>query len=275
MDQIVQPPTETEFALFQAMIRDNLGIHLPPHKITLLNNRLSKRLIARQCATYSEYFRLLSRPNERTEKQLALDLITTNETYFFREQKHFDFLRNDIIARHPRYQPMNVWSAACSSGQEPYSLAMVLDDCGLSNWHVMASDISYRVLEKAMKGIYPEAELEKIPADYISRYCKKGTGQYAGFMRIAPQLRSRISFQKVNLNAPFDSERTYDLIVLRNVMIYFESHTQAMLVKRLKKKLRPGGYLFVGHSESLHGLESGFEMIRPAIYRKTLNHDSG
>lgn len=259
---------EAEFRWFQQMIFDVAGIHMTAAKRSMVAARLAKRLKALGLDSYGEYLRRLAK--DRAERTLVVDLLTTNETYFFREHKHFDFLREEILAAHPRGRPFRAWSAACSSGEEPYSVAMILaDQLGLSaDWSVLGSDISNQVLARARAGMYPMSRAERIPPDYLRRYCLKGVGSNDGSFLIDRSLQARVEFRWMNLNEPLPTLREFDLILLRNVMIYFNAHTKRQVVTRIVEKLRPGGYLFIGHSESLNGIFDGLTLITPSIYRK-------
>lgn len=259
---------DQEFALFQRLLSDIAGIHLAPAKKVMLAGRLGRRVRARNLSSYGDYYKLLEQ--ERDELQVAVDLLTTNETYFFREPKHFDFLRDNILPQHRRGQPFRVWSAACSSGEEPYSLAMLLlDRLGSSTWEVLASDLSTKVLAKAQRGIYPMHRATLLPPEYKRKYCLKGIGEQDGMLLVDQAVRQRVQFRQVNLNHPLPSGLgSFDLIVLRNVMIYFQMDTKREVVRRIVEQLKPGGYLFIGHSESLHGIDSSLKLVQPAIYRK-------
>lgn len=261
-------PTDKEFYQFQALVEQVMGVHLPLHKKPLLNNRLAKRLAARQCRSFGEYYTLLKSQGESAEYQLALELLTTNETYFFREPKHFEFLREVILPARRNSQLLRVWSAASSTGEEPYSIAMVLrESCG-GPWEILASDINTQVLEQAQRGIYPALRTKLIPDRLKRQFCRKGTGKYQGQLRVAPELRAQVRFQKINLNEEIPASiGRFELIFIRNAMIYFERRTQMAVLERLRHCLQPEGYVFIGHAESLHGLSNQFDMVQPAIYR--------
>lgn len=268
-DSSVVAIKDAEFQLFQRFIFDAAGVTLPSSKKALVSGRLSKRLRFAGCQTFMEYHDLLK--TDREECQWAVDLLTTNETYFFREPKHFEFLRDEILKAHPRSRPFRAWSAASSSGEESYSLAMLLGDImGGSNWEVIGSDISMQVLEKAERGLYPLARTNHMPPDYLRRFCLKGTGQHAGKLLVSRGLRERVKFMQVNLNAELPKLGLFDVVFLRNVMIYFSAETKAQVVRRVLTQLRPGGHFFIGHSESLNGITDGLELVRPSVYRKPI-----
>jgi chemotaxis protein methyltransferase CheR len=258
---------DSEFARFQQMIFGIAGISMTSAKKALVAGRLSKRLKHHGLASYGEYFQLLSR--NREEVQMAVDLLTTNETYFFREPKHFDFLRERILPTHPSGRPFRVWSAACSSGEEPYTLAMVLAErLGEAAWEILGSDISTRVLDTARTGLYPMERVRGLSTASLRAHCLKGVGSQEGCFMIDPALRRRVRFAQVNLNETLPDVGEFDVVFLRNVMIYFQAETKRQVVARLLTKLRPGGFFIVGHSESLNGLTQGLETLVPSIYRK-------
>ncbi len=263
-----QIPNDKEFFLFQQLILQRLGIHLPMQKKALLSNRLWKRLQACQLKRFEDYYRFIITPEGREELNKALELITTNETYFFREPKHFDYLRDDILPGCRKGDVFRVWSAAASTGEEPYSIAMVLRDRCPTEWELLCSDVNATVIERAKTGIYPEMRARSIPEVYLRRFCRKGIGPEHGNIRVVAELRERIDFFTLNLHETFADIGQFDLIFLRNVLIYFESETKQKVLERIAGKLKPGGVLFVGHSESLHGITERFLPVRPAIYRR-------
>ncbi len=258
-----------EFRQFQELIYGIAGISMSPTKMPLVSGRLSKRLKHHKLNSFGEYFSLLSGGQERDELQIAVDLLTTNETYFFREPKHFDFMRARILPLHPSGNSYRVWSAASSSGQEAYSIAMTLaEHLGSRPWEVMASDISLGVLEKARSSLYPIDQAKHIPQNYLANYCLKGVGSQDGKFLIEKSVRSRVDFRQINLNQTLPKIGEFDLVFLRNVMIYFDAETKRQVVNRITAQLKPGGYLFIGHSESLNGIVDHLKMIQPSVYRK-------
>jgi chemotaxis protein methyltransferase CheR len=256
-----------EFRLFQSMLHRLAGISLSDAKQPMVGSRLAKRVRQYGLRSYGEYFELLM--SERDELQTALDLLTTNETYFFREPEHFDFLREQVLPGMRARPLVRIWSGACSSGEEPYSIAMIMAEVlGERPWEVLASDLSTRVLEQARAGIYPLKDAADIPRPLLHKYCLKGIGAREGSFAVAPELRSRLHFLQVNLNAALPALGECDAIFLRNVMIYFDQDTKRQVVQRMLPLLRPGGYFFVSHSESLNGISSELEFVAPSIYRK-------
>lgn len=261
--------TEEEFGLFQSLLYERVGIALTPAKKALVGGRLAQRLRHHRLESFDDYYRLLIQGANAGELQVAIDLLTTNETRFFREPVHFDFLSTRLLPAHPRGRGLRVWSAACSTGEEPYSIAMVLAEAlGESGWEVLGSDISTRVLGVARAGIYPLSRTNDIPRRYLASYCLRGTGACEGKVLIDRRLRERVRFEQVNLNGPIPDFGEFDVIFLRNVMIYFNAETKRQVLSRLVGQLKHGGHLFVGHCESLHGLNAELEPVAPATYCK-------
>jgi len=261
--------TDQEFAQFQKFIFESAGITLSPAKKALVSGRLARRLDLNHSASYGEYFRLLSSGKVPQEVQMAIDLLTTNETYFFREPKHFALLRDLAQEAHDKNRALRVWSAASSTGEETYSIAMVLaDTLGDGPWEVLGTDISTRVLERARSGHYPMERASQMPPHYLKRYCLKGQGSEAGTLLIERALRQRVQFQHLNLNAPLPRLGSFDVIFLRNVMIYFSNDTKRRVVSRLVGELKSGGHLLVGHSETLNDVSSQVLPVMPSVYRK-------
>ncbi len=265
--------SDSEFGSFQRFIFDIAGITMSDSKKALVSGRLAKRLQHHGLQTYDAYFRLLTSGAHPDEAQLAVDLLTTNETYFFREGRHFDLLRQAAESARPGLRtgaPFRVWSAACSSGEEPYSIAMVLADVlGDAPWDVVASDISTRVLQRARTGHYPMERAQHMPPDYLRRFCLKGIREQQGTLLVERPLRRRVQFRQVNLNTDLPGDLgSYDMIFLRNVMIYFNGDTKRQVVARVISRLRPGGHFVIGHSESLHEINDTLHAVMPSVYRK-------
>ncbi|QNM95998.1 CheR family methyltransferase [Chitinimonas koreensis] len=266
----LEPMSDADFARYQALLERLTGIHLAPIKKAMLSGRLAKRLRDRGVNGYGEYFALIDDGGEAQERQIAIDLVTTNETYFFREPKHFDALRERFLPGR-QGQPIRVWSAACASGEESYSLAMTLADALGDDgpWEIHGSDISSRVLATAGRGLYPMERAHHIPPHYLKRYCLRGTGDYMGDFLITRELRRHVRFHTVNLIRPLPPELgRFDLVFLRNVIIYFDADTKRRVVESVAATLKPGGWLVVGHSESLLGAPVDLQMELPTIYRK-------
>lgn len=258
--------TDAEFNKLRDWLYTHAGISLTPAKRPLVTSRLARRLRDLEFATYTQYLHLLAETAE--ERQLALDLLTTNETYFFREPAHFEFLKR-LLPQLPPGPTVRVWSAACSTGEEPYSIAMTLSELLPGRqWEVLGTDISRRVLDAARAGHYRLERTSGIPQALLQRYCLKGVGAQTGTLLVNRALRARVKFEPVNLNAPLPDFGTFDVIFLRNVMIYFDEATKRDVVARMLPLLRPGGHFIVGHSESLNGITTALRTVSPSIYRR-------
>jgi len=260
--------TDEEFKRFKKLIYEVAGINMAPEKKALVAGRLAKRLKHFGLQTYAEYYRLINSPQYPGEFQMMTDLLTTNETYFFREHQHFEFIRDEVLAgRKP--DNYRVWSAASSSGEEVYTLAMVLAEIlGARKWEVIGSDISTRMLESCRRAVYPMSRASHMSTECMKKYCLKGTGRQQGMLMIDKRLRTRCSFRQVNLMQPVPNIGDIDMIFIRNVMIYFDPETKKKVIERVLGPLKPGGYLFTSHSESLHGITDRVQMIKPSIYQK-------
>lgn len=260
--------SDRDFAGFQRFIYAATGISLSSSKKALVVGRLARRIATHNLASYGAYLELVESGSRPEETQEAIDLLTTNETYFFRESKQFEVMKE--AARSSRTgQEYRVWSAASSTGEEAYSLAMVLADCRAGRpWSVFGSDISTRVLSRAMAAHYPMERARNMPPEYLQRFCLKGTAQYEGSLLIDRALRSRVSFAQVNLNEPLPAVGEFDAIFLRNVLIYFDPETKRRVVERVLGQLRPGGHFFLGHAEGLGDLSLAVRTIGPATYLK-------
>lgn len=269
---------DREFEFIRNLVYERSRISLGPDKRELVSARLGKRMRATQMPDLGAYCGLLQSPGAEEELGNLIDAISTNHTFFFREQAHFDFLRDTVVpemaarATAEGWEHLNIWSAACSSGEEPYSIAMTLAGGPTTwPWHIQATDISHRILERAINAIYPADSVNRLTPALIKQHFQRGFGPQEGFYRIRPELRDRISFNHLNLlegEPPFQG--LFQVIFCRNVMIYFDRATQEELVGRLRRRLVPGGYLMVGHSESLTHIKHGLRPVRPAVYQKSL-----
>ncbi len=235
----------------------------------MVASRLAKRLDYYHLDNYGDYYALATSADYPHEFQMMVNILTTNETYFFREPKHFEFFR-DTILKPWRGDNFRVWSAASSTGEEAYSLAMVLaENLGMRNWEIFASDLSTRVLDIARQGVYLMDRLDHMDKRLLDKYCLKGVRSQEGFFRVDTKLRSRVKFDQVNLMNPLPPALgKFEVIFLRNVLIYFDQDTKKHVVERLAKALKPGGYFIISHSESLHRVTDQLQMIKPSIYRK-------
>lgn len=262
--------TDQEFALFQRLIYKIAGISMSEAKKVLLVGRLQKRLLHYGLDSFTAYYRMVVHGEHPEELQTMVDLLTTNETYFFREPKHFDFLRDEVLPRHSGPSAFRVWSAASSTGEEAYTLAMLLaTHLRSAPWEIVGSDISTQVLEKARRAHYPIDRNEGIPEAFLRKYCLKGVRSQEGTFLISGELRKNVSFHHINLTQPVtENIGKFEVIFLRNVMIYFDMETKRQVVQNLLPRLQPGGHFIIGHSETLNGISEGLRQIRPTIYRK-------
>jgi chemotaxis protein methyltransferase CheR len=270
---------DPDFQFLRQLVYDQSSIQLGEEKKEMVCTRLNNRLTHLGLASVEEYCALLKSNQEPGEITHLIDALSTNFTTFFREIEHFKFLKERILADYLNAEadgedsPFRAWSAACSTGEEPYSMAIVLASCfqaidqGL--WQVFASDISMRVLEKATAGIY-EARRVKLPNPaWLPRYFQKGTGEWDGHYRVKRQLREQIDFQRLNLlNPAFAPEGRYHVIFCRNVMIYFDHPTAQALAESLTRRLHEGGYLIIGHAESLDRKPRDLKQIKSSIFQK-------
>jgi len=261
-----------EFEWLRQYLFERTGIELKPGKEPMVMGRLDRRLRHHGMTTYRDYIQLLV-SGDAAENQMAVDLLTTNETYFFREPQHFDFLKKVFETRKTPGQPIRIWSAASSSGEEAYTIAMVADAAlpGGQSWEIVGTDISTRVLETARRGMYPIEAAEKIPQVYLRKYCLRGRDDYEGLLGVDGSLREHVTFRETNLTELPTDLGSFDTVFLRNVMIYFGVETKQKLVRQIVGMLRPGGHLMVSHSETLNGMSEGLELVQPSIYRR---HDA-
>jgi len=263
--------TDNEFQLLSKLVYDISGVVLNDSKKVLLTGRLAKRLKALGLVNYTQYIKFIRDKAHDDELQFMIDLLTTNETYFFREPQHFDFLKQTVIPAIRPGHAFQVWSAAASIGAEAYTIAMVLaDKLGVDgNWEILGTDISYSVLEHARHAHYRMAEAEKIPPEYLKKYCLRGVREQEGTFLIDKRLRSHVHFDQMNLNVEhLQKPGEFDVIFLRNVMIYFDVPTKKRVVENLIPCLKSGGYLIIGHSETLNGVTNALPLLQPTIYRR-------
>jgi len=267
------------FQKLSELIYCQCGIKMPMSKKTMLQARLQKRMRKLGIRTFSKYCDYLF-SSRGMEKELIhmIDVVTTNKTDFFREPKHFEFLACRVLPELIQAQTtvrkrVKVWSAGCSTGEEPYTLAMVLEDFAEQvegfSYSILATDISTKVLEIAKTGIYESEKIEPVPPHFKKKYLLRSKDRKKDLVRIVPELRSRVLFQRLNfMYKDFGLSEPLDVIFCRNVMIYFDRETQEKLLKRFCKNLSNSGYVFIGHSETLHGLDVPLAMVSPTVYRK-------
>jgi len=261
---------KTEYSAIRDFIYKEAGIDLGESKQVLVSSRLNKRLRFHKLTSFKSYIELIFKQGYEQERQMAIDLLTTNETYFFREPEHFAFLKKQVLPHHEKSSSFRVWSAASSSGEEAYTLAMILDDYFGQKipWKVFGSDVSNTILEKAIKGLYPIMRIDGIPKPFLKKYCLKGKDEFDGFLRVNESIRNKCSFKKINLIKALPNVGKFDVIFLRNVLIYFDDKTKQDIVRRLLDCLKKGGHLFIGHSESLKGMNLGLKLLAPTTYVK-------
>ncbi|HEY2471459.1 MAG TPA: protein-glutamate O-methyltransferase CheR [Terracidiphilus sp.] len=264
--------THTEFAAVSTLAREHFGVELGAGKEQLVAARLGKLMRRFGHSTFREYYEHLQA--DRTGEALVhlIDALTTNHTSFFREQAHFDFLVEHVFPNWDGIRPMRIWSAASSTGEEPYTIAVIAREylgshrMGLPS--ILASDISQQALETARRGVYKADRLHGVLVPWLRKHLLRGEGQWEGWYRMRPEVTAMVEFRRINLIEPFPEVGRFAVIFCRNVMIYFSHQTQEELVNRLATCLEPGGYLFVGHSETLTGIQHGLQHVQPAIYRK-------
>lgn len=264
------------FNKFRSLVYEKTGIHLSSEKKELLHARLGKRLRACNITSYDKYYDFLVRDPDGTELTQFINRISTNFTSFFRELNHFKVLEQTILPQLARRggerSPLQLWSAACSSGEEPYTLAMVLEEYFQRypgrGYRVLATDISTKVLDQARRGVYAADRIDKVPEQFLRRYFQRGVGKSTGFFRVKATLRERITFRFFNLMEHFSWQEEMDVIFCRNVMIYFDRQTQQQLVQKFYNALVPGGFLVIGHSESISSLSHQFRQVEATIFQK-------
>ncbi|WP_027722737.1 CheR family methyltransferase [Maridesulfovibrio zosterae] len=267
--------TDADFRKFSTLIKGEFGIKMPLAKKTMLEARLQKRLRALGLSTHSQYCDFLFSP-EGFERELTqlIDVVTTNTTDFFREPKHFELMLTTVLPdlSQQKNRPIKVWSAGCSSGEEPYTIAMVLSEFAAKNsnfnFSILATDISTEILHKAMNAVYSKDKVDVIPLALKKKYMLKSKDKAKKLVRMAPELRKKVDFRRLNFMEPFPFKDEKDIIFCRNVVIYFDRATQDKLFKKFCERLCKGGYLFIGHSESISGMDLPIRQIAPTVYQK-------
>ncbi len=265
------------FARFADFITSELGIKMPESKMTMVQSRLLRRVRELQLKSVEHYCEYFFNSSNADEREHFVNAITTNKTDFFREAAHFDFLTRVALPSLCRTcgpgSRLNVWSAGCSSGEEPYTLAMVLSDYAAQHagfdYAILGTDISTRVLNLAREGVYQESQTQPVPPEMQNKYFWRARDRSQGLVRVAPELRRRVTFHRLNfMDADYGVRDMFDLIFFRNVLIYFDKPTQEAVINKICRNLVPGGYFFAGHSESLAGLDTDLGCVRTAIFRK-------
>lgn len=270
--------SDVEYEAFRKIVYDHSRINLGANKKELVNARITRRLIATKINGFRAYLDFIQSDTGDEEFTHFIDAISTNHTFFFRESAHYEFLNTEVF---PKYfddtlnwgRQMRVWSAAASTGEEPYSIAMTLADAFANHpskdWRIEGTDISSQVLRTASDAVYKKERVQDIEHPRLKRYFQKGNGSKEGLLRVRSEIRNKIQFHKLNLLQPsYPFKESFHIIFNRNVMIYFDRETQEELIAKMTPLLVPGGYLIIGHAETLSGLNHPLKMIRPSIYQK-------
>jgi chemotaxis protein methyltransferase CheR len=245
------------------------GIRLEASKRQMVIGRLQRLAGERGLDNLDDYVDQVIRGGDQRELVRVIDRLTTNETYFFREPAHFEALAQ-VVAGSRRGGAFRVWSAASSSGEEAYSIAMLLaDKLGRASWEIVGTDLSTAMVEAGQRALYPMDRARDTPASYLKRYCLKGSGPYEGKLLIDKELRGRVRFLQANLMQPLPDIGQFDVVFLRNVLIYFDTPSKLDIVRRVIPHIKPGGFLFTGHSESLSQIPTGLTNVQPAVYART------
>jgi len=271
--------SNADFGRLRSLIYAQSGINLNVDKKTMLELRIKRRLKSLEFTSFSQYCEyLFDHHGQKEEMVHFLDVVTTNKTDFFREPDHFDYLVRkalpEFMERNGRERKMLVWSAGCSTGEEPYTLAMVMNEFAQANagfqFRVLATDLSNTVLAKARMGVYTEDIVKPVAIDLRRKYFMRSRDRDSDLMRVVPELRQLVDFRRLNFkDADYEITEKVDVIFCRNVIIYFDRQTQEQILQKLTQHLVPGGYAFVGHSETLHGMDLPLVPIAPALYRRT------
>lgn len=267
----MQSLSERTFRDISDLMYEAIGLSFADNKKSLVSSRLASRIQKLGLENYEDYLEIISGTDDAGEFQMAVDLLTTNETYFFREPQHFDFMEGELKGWGSK--PLSVWSAACSFGDEVYSIAMLLSDMQMSGrigseWNVLGTDISDRVLRSASQGIFPEDRLKAVSTQRLKRYCLRGEEESEGLVQIQGKVRQHVRFGMLNLCRPIEPLGPFDVIFLRNVLIYFDAATKAAVVDRVLSRLKPGGLFFIGTAEGRVACQTPLKTLIPGAFRK-------
>ncbi len=272
--------SETEFRKIASYIEKNVGIKMPPEKRLMMQSRLTSRLKALQLDSFKQYIDYVfsGKDTDNHEIIMMIDAMTTNLTEFFREPQHFDFMRNVAL---PEYAAqgrgkIKLWSAGCSTGQEPYTLSMVMSEfirqnptSSIRDYSVLATDISTKVLDKAASAIYPMDAVRGIPTEIMHQYFLKGKNPSNPSVRLKQEIRNRVNFMRLNfMDDDYGFRDTLEIIFCRNVLIYFDKTNQERVINQFLRYLEPGGYLFLGHSETIFGMTLPFRTVAPTVFQR-------
>lgn len=266
--------TDNNFNTLRKIVGEQTGISLSDHKRDLVYGRLTKRLRILGVGSFDEYCDLLQN-NPGDEMEHFTNAITTNLTSFFREQHHFDFLSQELILElleKNQHSRLRIWSAGCSTGEEPYSIAITLRESipniDRHDIRILATDLDSNVVKQAASGIYPVSRVENMPKEKLRRWFHKGKGDRAGHVKVRNELQNMISFRQLNLMHEWPMRGHFDIIFCRNVVIYFDKPTQSVLFDRFANQAQEQAHLFIGHSENLNNVTDRFSLIGKTIYRK-------
>jgi len=271
LDHCMPTLRDDTFRNITRLMHESIGLSFADSKKPLISSRLAPRMQRLGLETFEDYYALIARGDDGGEFQVAIDLLTTNETYFFREPAHYVVLEQELTRDKP--QAVSVWSAAASFGDEAYSTAMLLADLQAmgrigANWSILATDISDRVLRSAMEAVYPEERLRNVAPERLRRHVLRGEDRSEGLLQIQPRLRERVRFGQLNLCKPIEDIGRFDVIFLRNVLIYFDPPTKRAVIDRVLTKLRPGGLFFIGTAEGRALCETPLTTLAPGAFRK-------
>ncbi|MDW7691684.1 CheR family methyltransferase [Flammeovirgaceae bacterium SG7u.111] len=265
--------TDAEFRKLSSFIYKRYGVNIPPAKKTLLESRLQKRLKALNLHSFKDYLTIVIDKKENDEMVKMMDRVSTNKTDFFRESAHFDFMTNNVLANYQNN--LNIWCAASSSGEEVYTLGITIEEYLAKNntnlkYSILGTDISTEMLNIGLLGIYNEERIAKIPLEIKRKYFLKSKEKSKSLVRVTKELRSKVTFQRHNLiEHSYPSTASYDIIFCRNVLIYFDKPTQEKIIMKLCNRLKKGGYFFLGHSESIIGINAPLQQLAHTTYQKT------
>lgn len=267
--------SDLDFGRLSSFIFNEYGIKMPKVKHVMLQSRLQKRLRELRITSFKEYVDyVFSREGQDSEVIHMIDVVSTNKTDFFREPGHFEFMQNQVLpefVQNNKYQPFKVWSAGCSSGEEPYTIAISITEFreknGMPEFSIYATDISSRILKSAAEAIYKDQRIENIPLFLKKKYFLKSKDKDSGLVRVVPELRKKVSFGRLNfMDGVYAVNDVFDLVFCRNVLIYFDRPTQEEVINKLCMKLKKGGYFFLGHSESITSMKLPLKQIKPTIF---------
>ncbi|RJE70757.1 methylase [Pseudoalteromonas sp. MSK9-3] len=261
--------SEQEFNQLNRILEQQTGIRLARHKCDIMASRLANRLRVTGSESYAQYYRLILSEQGTAELSKFIDKMTTHETYFFREMSQFEFLCTYLKDKPPTRSPVRAWSAAASTGEEAYSIAMILEDLFYNrSWHVYGTDISQTAISMAQEACFAMSTVSKVPAKFKKAYCLKGFGIHEGSFSVAKQIKEGCTFNVDNLLALKTVDYSFDIIFLRNILIYFDEAKQLEILNNVVKRLNHAGLLFLGHSEALRYKRDDLEMLKPCIYKK-------